>query len=437
MDHSFQPLKLTPSQSSEWDKVISALTLHYPAFSHLMYSLLDKVSEEHVAMFTDTIPVAATDAKVLMLNPETFFGKELTLPNRLFITAHELLHVVFEHVILSYRIGVTGKVNLKNGKSLPYDHTTMNKAMDYIVNAVLIHDKVGEMPKGKWAGLYDPSISRIGDEDVIDVYERLYRRQGGQGGGGQGQQGQGKGDKQDKDHGGGFCQHEQPGSATGKSAAQTVADHNSTQVQTAIAAAANAARIMGKLPAGLARVMERILAPRVGWREHLRALIMRKAGSGGYDWTKADEELMIRDIFAPRRSGHGVDTIVCAIDTSGSVTQADYDMFYSEAAGIIDDIRPRHLHVIWCDMQVNNIEEIDNAQDLLSVKVKAGGGTSFVPVFDEIRSKGIKPDALIYLTDGQGTFPTTAPDYHVIWGSIYQPSKYPFGDVVDVPKQVA
>lgn len=427
-----EPLKLTPSQSSEWDKVISALTLHYPAFSHLMYSLLDKVSEEHVAMFTDKVPVAATDAKVLMLNPETFFGKELTLPNRIFITAHELLHVVFEHIILSYKLGVTGKVALKNGKTLPYDHDTMNRAMDYIVNAVLIHDKVGQMPTGKWAGLYDQSISFVGDDDVIDVYERLYRKQGGKGGGGAGQPGQGG-----KDHGGGFCQHEQPGSATGKSAAQTAADHSSQQVQTAVAAAVNAARIMGKLPGGLARVMERILQPSVNWREHLRALIMRKAGSGGYDWHQADEELMIRDIYAPRRSGHGVDTIVCAIDTSGSVTQADYDLFYGEAAGIIDDIRPRKLHVIWCDTRINHSEEISDAQDLLSAKVNGGGGTSFVPVFDEITRMGIKPDALIYLTDGLGTFPQQAPDYHVIWGSIYEPAKYPFGDVVQVPKQAA
>lgn len=425
-------IKLTPSQASEWDKVISALTLHYPAFSHLMYSLLDKVSEEHVAMFTDKIPVAATDAKVLMLNPETFFGKELTLPNRVFITAHELLHVVFEHVILSYRIRVTGKVQLKSGKALPYDHKVMSMSMDYIVNAVLIHDKIGAMPTGRWAGLYDPSVSTAGDDDVIDIYEKLFRRHGGSGGGGAGQ-----GDQQGKDHGGGFCQHEQPGSATGKSAAQTVADHNPMQVQTAVAAAVNAARIMGKLPGGLARVMDRILQPSVNWREHLRALIMRKAGSGGYDWTKADEELMVRDIYAPRRSGHGVDTIVCAIDTSGSVTQADYNLFYGEAAGIIDDIRPRKLHVLWCDTHINHSEEIDNAQDLLSAKIIAGGGTSFVPVFDEITRMGIKPDALIYLTDGQGTFPQQAPDYHVIWGSIYEPSKYPFGDVVQVPKQAA
>jgi predicted metal-dependent peptidase len=66
---------------------------------------------------------------------------------------------------------------------------------------------------------------------------------------------------------------------------------------------------------------------------------------------------------------------------------------------------------------------------------KGGGGTSFIPVFEWIREQGIEPDALVYLTDGMGSFPRHAPSYPVIWGNIYPEAKYPFGDVVDVPKQ--
>jgi hypothetical protein len=36
-----------------------------------------------------------------------------------------------------------------------------------------------------------------------------------------------------------------------------------------------------------------------------------------------------------------------------------------------------------------------------------------------------------------GTFPEKEPTYPVIWGSIYKEAVYPFGDVVDVPKQAA
>jgi predicted metal-dependent peptidase len=61
-------------------------------------------------------------------------------------------------------------------------------------------------------------------------------------------------------------------------------------------------------------------------------------------------------------------------------------------------------------------------------------GTSFVPVFERVREMGLKPDALVYLTDGLGTFPSSV-DYPVLWGSIHLgPEGYPFGEVVMIPK---
>jgi predicted metal-dependent peptidase len=90
---------------------------------------------------------------------------------------------------------------------------------------------------------------------------------------------------------------------------------------------------------------------------------------------------------------------------------------------------------MWCDAKVHRTDELEEAGDLAALrskKVPGGGGTSFIPVFDEIDKTGIEPDALVYLTDGMGCFPRQAPRYTVIWGSIYAPSKYPFGDVVDL-----
>ena len=58
-------------------------------------------------------------------------------------------------------------------------------------------------------------------------------------------------------------------------------------------------------------------------------------------------------------------------------------------------------------------------------------------MFDKIKEMGLEPDALVYLTDGYGTFPAQAPKFTVIWGNITPQFKYPFGDVVDIPKQAA
>jgi predicted metal-dependent peptidase len=71
---------------------------------------------------------------------------------------------------------------------------------------------------------------------------------------------------------------------------------------------------------------------------------------------------------------------------------------------------------------------------LASICSEVTGG---FPVFDYLRENGLEPDALVYLTDGLGSFPREAPKFPVIWGNIYPESKFPFGDVVDIPKQVA
>ena len=105
---------------------------------------------------------------------------------------------------------------------------------------------------------------------------------------------------------------------------------------------------------------------------------------------------------------------------------------------LLDEVRPKRLIIIWCDAKVHRVDELEDASDLAGIKKKGapgGGGTSFIPVFDEIADMGVTPDALLYLTDGHGPFPQHAPSYHVIWGSIdKKPEGYPFGDVVMIPK---
>ena len=113
-------------------------------------------------------------------------------------------------------------------------------------------------------------------------------------------------------------------------------------------------------------------------------------------------------------------------------------MFMAEMAGILEDVRPKELVIMWCDAKLHRTDYAEEASDLNSIRAKGapgGGGTSFIPVFDEIARLGLEPEALVYLTDGMGTFPRTEPKYHVIWGNVYPAAKYPWGDVVDIPKQ--
>jgi len=109
-------------------------------------------------------------------------------------------------------------------------------------------------------------------------------------------------------------------------------------------------------------------------------------------------------------------------------------------------VKPKRLVVIWCDASVDRVDELDDASDLEWLRKnpgKGGGGTDFRPVFEEIAEMGLEPDALIYFTDSYGSFPTEAPTYPVLWGDITgKPEdeareRYPFGDVVCIPRQAS
>lgn len=423
-------VELDATQKRQWDETRTALVWHCPAFSHIFYTLLQNSASKDNAIFTRAIPVAATDGANLLFNPDTFF--KMSLMERVFVTSHEILHCILNHMIIGHHARMRGKVAFTDGKDLPYDDQTMNAAMDYVINSTLIESKVGSMPKkpnGEILGLYDANVATSADNS-FDTYKKIFKKNDGGGGG--------------KNKviivSGGFDEHLEPGTSQGKDAQSASNDRNQAQWDTEIAAGIASARAQGKLPAGLDRLLSDVLTPQVDWREKIRALFNRKVGSGTFDWRRPDRRLITRDIYAPGRSGFGAGDVVIGIDTSGSIGGPELDMFMAEMAGILEDVRPKRLVIMWCDAHVHRVDEAEDTGDLNVLRSKGapgGGGTSFIPVFDEIKKLGLNPEALVYMTDGMGSFPPAEPPYPVIWGNIYPQSKYPFGDVVDIPRQPA
>ena len=71
------------------------------------------------------------------------------------------------------------------------------------------------------------------------------------------------------------------------------------------------------------------------------------------------------------------------------------------------------------------------------ISVSLTGVASFLPVFEWIanaeKTDGLRPEALIYLTDGDGAFPEKEPDYPTIWIYIDSRAKPPpFGQLLSI-----
>lgn len=400
-------IELDAVQKRKWIETRSALLWRCPAFTHILFSMLNPERGELAAIFTEDIPIAATDGTHLILNPEKFFA--FGLDERVFIVAHEILHCILNHCTLGYQMRKAGAVKYVDGTSLPYDAQLMNVAMDLVINDTLIHDKIGSFPK---EGMHDPKTATRTDS-FLDAYKKVWK-------------------DPEKFPGGGFDVTLDPGTSQGKDPGQAAQARSQTEWDTAVAGALAVAKAQGKLPASLERLLSEIVDPTVSWQDHIRGFLARRVGGGGFDWRKPDKRLIQRDIYGPRRAGNGCGPVVVAVDTSGSIGQRELNHFFGEMRGILDDVDPEMIYVVWCDAQVHKVDEVEDSSDIDALKPAGGGGTDFRPVFSWVDENDVRPDALVYLTDMLGSFPDKAPAYPVIWGDIYGRCKAPFGDVVSV-----
>jgi predicted metal-dependent peptidase len=106
-------------------------------------------------------------------------------------------------------------------------------------------------------------------------------------------------------------------------------------------------------------------------------------------------------------------------------------------AGVIDQVRPSRLTVIFCDASIKDggVVELDEGSDLRNLKPVGGGGTSYKPVLDWIakNNRGEQPDLFIAFTDGYVTFADKPHPFPTIWASSTKPGEAeypPYGQVV-------
>lgn len=420
-------IELTKEQENKWGDTMSMMVWNAPGFQHIFYKLLNAQNDgsKHVAVMSRGCPIAATDGRKIIVNPDEFF--KLSLPERVYVTGHEIIHNVYGDVELLHRCGASGNVPMHDGKSKPFDNPTMQKAMDARINALLNESRIGKAPK---VGHFDADVK--GSDSVLDIYGRYYEDKFPDGEGGDA----------DGNNPGGFDNLMAPGQSSGQNPSQAAAQRNPQQWTVEIAAAQTIeqARSQGKMSAALKRMFQQILEPEISWIDHIETLINRACGGGGLDWTQPHAWLggteTGEQYFCPTDTGHGAGWIVCWGDTSGSRDDSELASNMAELAGVLSDVNPQRLTILWCDADVDHVDEITDPADLAAIQARGtggGGGTDYSPVLDWINEQGERPDLFIGFTDGYVTFPQKEHPFPTIWASSTD-HEYPFGQVVRVNK---
>lgn len=288
-----------------------------------------------------------------------------------FLVLHETYHKVFKHI--------TTWKNL-------YDINPMaaNMACDYVINLAL-HDVDNNKrfitpPKG---ALLDEQYRGMNSKQVFDKLMKDDKEQDKQGNG----KGQGSLDKHDWD------------------AAQEMSPEEQKQFQRELdAALRQGALAAGKMGSGANRALGDLLTPQIDWREALRDFVSTTCTGNDYStWRRPNRRYLSSGYYMPSGVSMSVGELVIAIDTSGSIGGRVLAAFLSEVKAICDTTKPEVVRVVYWDTEVAGVEKYEQHElDRLvtSTKPRGGGGTdvSCVPAY--MAKEGIKPQAVVVLTDG-------------------------------------
>ncbi|MCC7456780.1 MAG: hypothetical protein IT390_07385 [Nitrospira sp.] len=206
-------------------------------------------------------------------------------------------------------------------------------------------------------------------------------------------------------------------------------DDLAQQWQMRLAIAAQQAEQSGRLGASWQRVLGRMLQPALPWSAVLARHVASRARD---DYSFQRPARREGAAVLPRLHSVQLELFV-VLDTSGSVSEAQLAAFAAEIEAIKGQMRARvTLHA--CDEQLAPdgpwVFEPCEAIRLPST-IKGGGGTDFRPVFDWVREQMHRPDLLVYFTDAEGEFPSSAPPYPVIW-LVKGPAPVPWGERIQL-----
>lgn len=205
--------------------------------------------------------------------------------------------------------------------------------------------------------------------------------------------------------------------------------------QVAVAQAAQAARMAGKLPAHLEKFLGDLQRPTVDWKALLRRFV-QDAAKNDYNWRQPNRRFIAAGLYLPRLYSEELGPIVIAQDTSGSMwSDRDLRLCASELRSIIEDCQPSQTVLYYADAAIAASRVFERGEPF-EFAPKGGGGTSFVPVFEEVAKSGLEPLCLIYFTDLQGTFPSEPPPYPVIWLTVDKGTA-PFGEILEIDLTLA
>ena len=364
----------SPDVVTKIKKARLSLLFNNPFFGTLVMQLPLQENNE----WCDT---AAVDGRYIYWNRKFFEGP--SLDETIFVLAHEVMHVVYDHF----------------GRRSHRDPGYWNMAGDYVINAMLMNEKIGAMPTkpvqvkdgegntSQRVGLYDKRYEGWTSEAVYDdLQKRQVKKQMT------------------------LDMHIEMGkdaqSGEGKKSNQGIpieVDEETLkrikeELKTKVLQAAQASQ--GKLPAGIARLIDQLVEAKINWRDYIQQSIQSQLTSD-YAWHRPNRRHMSSDVIFPSLIKEDTIDVEITIDQSGSINEEMARDFLSEVHGITQQYNNFSIGVSTFDTKLYNrqVFNSENIDELLDYKPQGGGGTDFNAFWNYYKKHNIQPRLLIVFTD--------------------------------------
>jgi predicted metal-dependent peptidase len=367
-----------------FDRIIVArvgLLLRHPFFGNMATRL-------RILAADDWLPTAAVDGRNLYFNTQFFNAmdnKEIE-----FVIAHEILHCVFDHL----------------GRRFDRNPMLYNIAADYIVNNLLVRDRIGTKPKVvecyqdfKYEGWSSEEVYDELFEEAKKNGEEFLKQLGEMGEmldehldpeDGDGQEGAGEG----KDKDGNSVSKSKP--KYSKEEMKKIKD----EIKEGMLSAAQAAGA-GNTPGEIARMIKQLTEPKMNWRELLRQQIQSTIKSD-FTFSRPSRKGQMSGAILPGMNVQDTIDIAVALDMSGSIGNDQAQDFLGEIKGIMDEYQDYNIKLWTFDTKVYNEQDFsaDCGEDLLDYNIMGGGGTDFMCNWTYMKDQDYVPKKFIMFTDG-------------------------------------
>ena len=386
-DPNITPEQLEEMRVEVYDRIVVArigLLLRHPFFGNMATRL-------RILAADDWLPTAAVDGRNLYYNTQFFNAmdnKEIE-----FVIAHEILHMVFDHLN-------------RRGDRHPMLY---NIAADYIVNNALVRDRIGSKPKivdcfqdfqyDGWTSeevyekLFEEAKERGKElQELLDELDQKGEMLDEHLDGGDGDSEEDNGEE--KDSNGNGVSKKKP--KYSKEEIKKIKD----EIKEAMINAAQTAGA-GNVPAGVARMIKELTEPKMNWRELLRQQIQSTIKSD-YTFMRPNRKGWHTGAVLPGMNFADTIDICIALDMSGSIGNAQAQDFLGEIKGIMEEYKDYKIK-LWCfDTAVYNEADFsaDGGEDLTDYEIYGGGGTDFMCNWTYMHENDIQPKKFIMFTDG-------------------------------------